>query len=318
MTLEVGPAADNQAGAQCPQLDPSSLQILSMPAAESSIALDPVLVAEGSAAVHGLYHLTISVAGVPEPLVVPFTFTDASGWTHEKTAAEQSRGEAQRRVNELTATVCQNRGRTQEAQAAIRRILHAAGSQVGRLISLDDWPQASAHCQHELYQLQQLPAPRQVRVARPVLQGWQKAQLDQVPGVIGFAYELLYVADDDQARLLSWFARGSLEDLFVAAWETKDGVQALWASWGLMNKHSLNIVHVPSHSSSRQGALPHSGDIHFCAGAAMLLCSRSGVSVMPLLTCCAALTGVSRRLGVEERTPLLSNRYYLASARVSC
>ena len=286
--LIVGPATAGQAGAQCPQLDPSHLHKISMTAADSRIALGPVLVAGGSAAVHGLYHLTISVAGVPEPLVVPFTFTDASGWTHEKAAAEHSRSEAQKRVNELTATGCHNRGRTQDAQEAVQRVLDVAEARLGSVIGLDDWPQASAYCQNELYRLQQLPAPRQLRVARSVLQPWQKAQLDRIPGVIGFAYQLLYVADDDQARLLSWFARSTLEDLFVAAWETKEDVQALWGSWGLMNTHSLNIVHVPEHSSSRQGALPNSGDAHKST-VPELPCSCVLVTciyLMPLLPCC--------------------------------
>lgn len=270
LTLQVSTAA-SQLDGQCPKLYPCSLQNLSMPAANSSVALGPVLVAEYSAAANGPYHLIIRVAGVPEPLVVPFTFTDASGWTDEKAAAEQRRSEAQRRVNELTATVCYNRGRTQDAQAAVERTLDAVESQLGSAVSLDDWPGASARCQQELDRLQQLPTSRQVRVAHPVLQGWQRAHLGQVSGVIGFAYELLYVTDADQARLLSWFARSNLEDLFVTAWETKDAVQALWSKWGLMRTRSLNIVHVPQHDSSRRTTLPPAGDLQCCAKAALLV-----------------------------------------------
>ena len=229
-----------------------------MPAAGSSMLLGPVLVAENCAASNAPYHLIIRVAGVPQPLIVPFTFTDASEWTQEQTAAEQSRKEALGRVNVLTAAVCQNRGQVQSARSAVEHVLEAAQGQLAHVINMANWAQEKQRYQDEWDLLHQLPATRQVQVARPKLQDWQRAELDRVPGVIGFVYELLYVADDDQARLLSWFAGGRLEDLFVTTSATKNAVKELWTRLGLMRTQSLNIVYLQS--SSRPGALPHTGD----------------------------------------------------------
>lgn len=244
--------------AQCPQLDPRSSHILSMPAADSSMSLGPVLVAEGCAASNAPYHLTIRVAGVPEPLTVLFTFTDASGWTQEKSAAEQRRNEAQRFVNGLTAAMGQKRGNIQTAQESVDQALQAVQGLLGHAVSIENWAHAKDRCQAEWDRLHQLPASRPLHLACPKLLDWQRVELDQVPGVIGFTYELLYVADDDQARLLSWFAGNKLEDLFVTTPGTKNAVKQLWARWGFMNSKSLNIVYLSS--SSGPSALPHTGD----------------------------------------------------------
>lgn len=263
MTLDVRAASKSEEGdAQCPQLALFSLDSLSMPAAASSMTLGPVLLAEGCAASNALYHMIIKVAGVPEPLTVPFTFTDASGWTQEKSAAKQRTHEAQQQVNVLTAAVGKNRGDVHDATAQVERVLEAAQGPHGHAINLDNWTHVKNQCQAEWNQLHQLPAARPVQIARPKLNDWQRAELDRVPGVIGFVHELLYVADDDEARLLSWFAGSKLEDLFVANAETKNAVRGLWDRWGLMGRQSVNIVYLST--SSRPGPLPHSGDPLLC------------------------------------------------------
>lgn len=263
MMYEVSAVSKSEDGdAQCPRLDQRSLHMLSMPAADSSVSLGPVLVAQGCAASNAPYHLNIWVVGVPEPLTVPFTFTDASGWTQEKSAAEQRRNEAQRLVNGLTVSRGQKRGQTVTAQDLVDEALRAAEGSLGHAVSMDNWIHAKDRCQAEWDQLHQLPAPRPLQVARPKLLDWQRAELDRVPGVIGFAYELLYVADDDQARLLSWFAGNKLEDLFVTTSGTKNAVKQLWARWGFMNTKTLNIVYLSS--SPAPGPLPHIGDPLLC------------------------------------------------------
>lgn len=257
VTLEVRAVSKSEdRDAKCPQLAP--LDTLSMPAAASSMTLGPVLLAEGCAARNAVYHLVIRVAGVPEPLVVPFTFTDASGWTQEKSAAKQRTHEAQQQVNVLTAAVGRNRGDVHDATAQVERMLEAAQGALGHAINMDNWTQVQNQCQAEWNRLHQLPAARPVQIAHPKLSERQRAELDRVPGVIGFVHELLYVADDDQARLLSWFAGSRLEDLFVANAETKNAVRGLWERWGLMGRQSVNIVYLTA--GSRPGPLPHSGD----------------------------------------------------------
>ena len=272
MTCEVSAVSKSEDGhAQCPRLDPRSLHTLSMPAAESSVSLGPVMVAEGCAASPVSYHLKIRVAGVSEPLTVPFTFTDASGWTQEKSTAEQRRSEAQRLVNGLTVTMGQERGNIQTAQNMIDQALAAAQGPLGHAVNVHNWAHANNRCQAEWDRLHQLPAPRPLQLDRPKLHQWQRAELDRVPGVIGLAYELLYVADDDQARLLSWFAGNKLEDLFVTSPATKNRVKELWKRWGFMLTHSLDIVYLSSYSGP--GQLPHTG------GA--LLCHSCLVSYLP-------------------------------------
>lgn len=270
MTLEVKAISKSEDGdAQSPQLEPQSLHNLSMPAADSSISLGAVLVAEGCAASNASYHLNIRVAGVPESLTVPFTFTNASGWTQERSAAEQRRNEAQRLVNALTAAGCNSRGKIQDARRAVQQVLEAAQGDLGRTINMGNWAQEKQYCQSEWDRLHQHPAPRPVQLARPKLLEWQRAELDRVPGVIGFAYELLYVADDDRARLLSWFAGKKLEDLFVTTAGTKNVVKKLWARWGLMHSQSLDIVYLSN--SPRPGPLPHTGDPLLCLPNSYLL-----------------------------------------------
>ena len=293
MKFGVSAVSKNEDGdAQCPQLDPRSLYSLSMPAADSSISLGPVLVAAGTAASNAPYHLIITVAGVPEPLTVPFTFTDASGWTQEKSAAEQRRSGAQRLVNGLTVARSQKQGNIQAAQESVDQALAAAQGAFGHAVNMDNWAHAKIHCQADWDRLHQLPLPRPLQLARPKLHEWQRAELSRVPGVIGFAYELLYVADDDQARLLSWFAGNKLEDLFVTTSETKNMVKQLWARWGFMHTQSLNIVYLSNSSGS--GPLPHTGDSLLCQSylvsyvltipAAHLLLAYRSPATPPLVT----------------------------------
>lgn len=302
MTLEVRAVSKSEDGdAQCPQL--ALWDTLSMPAAASSMSLGPVLLAEGCAASNALYHLVITVAGVPEPLTVPFTFTDASGWTQEKSAAKQRTNQAQQQVNELTAAVGKNRGDVHDAAAQVDRVLEAAQGALGHAINLDNWTHVRNQCQAEWNRLHQLPPPRPAQIARPKLSERQRAELDRVPGVIGFVHELLYVADDDEARLLSWFAGSKLEDLFVANAETKNAVRGLWERWGLMGRQSVNIVYLST--SSQPGPLPHSGDpllCHSCLATCLMVTTSylrgnlpsptsCALDVCLLPTCCLFVTG---------------------------
>ena len=225
-----------------------------MQSTTSTVALSPVLVAPDTSASSGCYQLSIRVHGVPEPLVVPFTFTDASGWSQEMQAAQLGRDDAQRRVNELTAALAVSRGRTQNLEAAAESALARAQRQLNIAVGINNWQQVRDGCQLEL---QQLPDGRPARLTHCLVTREQRAQLDTVPEVIGFAHELLYVAGDDEARLLSWFSQGCMWDLFVTDAKCKPQILRLWSVWGLMGQR-LTIRPLPFITATAAW-LPHSG-----------------------------------------------------------
>lgn len=241
----------------CPQLDASGLQSIMIPAAVSSIAIGPIVVTADTVANNGQYQLRIRVDGVPQPLEVPFTFTDASGWTQEVAAAQEKTVGAQRKHNGLTMASCNNRKCTQKLEKDVNDALCEAQRQLRNVVNINNWPQARADCEAAL---QQLPPSRPVRLAEPLLHEGQKAALRRVPGVIGFAHELLTVADVDQARLLSWFAQNSMWDLFLDSWDPRDHVRHLWAQWGLMDSARLTLVLLSS-PDNVQHSLPHEGQL---------------------------------------------------------
>ena len=269
-----------------PQLDVSSTQSIMMPPLTSTVAVGPTLVAAGTAASNGPYQLSIRVAGVPQPLEVPFTFTDASGWTQEMAAAQQRRDDAQRKHDGLTMAACNNRGCTQKLETQVDEALCGAHRQLGNLVNMNNWLQARAHCEAAL---QEIPPARPIWLAQPLLHERQKAELRRVPGVIGFAHELLTVADDDQARLLSWFAQNSMWDLILATWDPRDHVRHLWSQWGLMGSKRLTLVSLSSPDSA-QHKLPHEGQLLLWSSCPCIHDQRERLSYCRVVSCCHSFT----------------------------
>ena len=245
---------------QWPQLDLSSVQGISMPPPASSLQIGPVLVAPNTTASSGLYKLTIRVGGLPEPLVVPFRFTNASGWTQEQTAAQQRKNNLQGQVNTHSASLHAKRSETRKLEESIQQALQGAQNSLGQSVTLQNWEQAIRHCQ---LKLQHLPPARSLHMRYQVLHPQQRTELGLVPGVIGFAYELLHVANEDDARLLSWCAAGNLQILFVMTWKAQEAVEALWSQWGLTQTQRLTFVPLegldPLRAGLQQQALPHEG-----------------------------------------------------------
>ena len=270
MTIAVSGVASKTetetAAAKCPQLDLASVPGISMLPSASSTQIGPVSVALNTNAGSGAYQLSVRVAGVPEPLLVPFRFTDASAWTEERTAAQQSRDCAQTQVNEYTAMLGTKRERLDTSKKLIHHALQSATNSLGQPVNVANWEQTSINCNSGL---QHLPHPRQTHVRQPMLDQQQKAQLSMVPGVIGFAHELLFVADDDAARLLSWLAQGSLNHLFVADWAAQARVEQLWRQWGLISRFRLTFVPLEGlhtlQTDLRNQALPHAGLLLYAA-----------------------------------------------------
>lgn len=229
---------------------------------DSKIQLGPVLASANAAATSGAFSLTIRVAGVPEPLVVPFTFTDAAGWSHEQQAAQQRKHEAQRRVDASTASLGAKRGAAAGAAQAVQRAMSGAERSLDISVTLDNWHHVVSHCQAEL---QRLPTPRPLHLRTQMLQHQQKAEISLIVGVIGFGYDLICVTADDDARLLSWYAHGSLESLYVRTWAAAEAVEAKWKEWGLVRGHQLTFVILegltPLHQDLQRQWLPHQGGL---------------------------------------------------------
>ncbi len=260
VSISVTDSTGQRAAAQCPQLDPPSVQGISMSPAQSSLLLGPVLVAANATAASQAYSLSIRVAGVPQALIVAFNFTDAAGWTQDQQAAQQRRSEAQRSVNTHTASLGAKRGHSAEAEEAVQRALAGAQNSLGAAVNLDNWGQIQEECQQHL---RGLPAPRGMHMQRQVLRPQRRVELSTVPGVIGFGYELIHVINDDDARLLSWYAQASLHMLFVTTWAAQKLVEAKWTEWELTTSQRLNFVVLeavsPMKTDLHQQRLPHEG-----------------------------------------------------------
>ncbi len=260
MSISVTDSTRHRAAAQCPQLDLASVQGISMSPAQSNLLLGPVLVAANTTAASQAYSLSIKVAGVPEALSVAFNFTDAAGWTEDQQAAQQRRSEAQRSVNTHIASLGAKRGHSADAKEAVRRALAGAQESLGTAVNLGNWGQIQKESQQ---QLQALPAPRRMHMQGQLLHPQRRAELNTIPGVIGFGYELIHVINDDDARLLSWYACASLRILFVTTWAAQKLVEDKWSEWGLTASQSLDFVVLeavsPMQTNLQQQRLPHEG-----------------------------------------------------------
>ena len=231
-----------------------------MSPAQSSVLLGPVFVAPNATAGSQAYSLSIRVAGVLEAVSVPFNFIDAAGWTEDHQAAQQRRSEAQRSVNTYTVILGAKRGHSADAKEAVRQALTGAQDSLGKAVNLANWGQIQKECQQ---QLQALPAPRGIHMQRQLLHPERRAELSTIPGVIGFGCELIHVINDDDARLLSWYAQASLRILFVTTWAAQKMVGDKWSEWGLTASHSLDFVVLeavsPMQTGLQQQRLPHKG-----------------------------------------------------------
>ena len=231
-----------------------------MSPAQSSVLLGPVLVAANATAASQAYSLSIRVAGVQEALSVAFNFTDAAGWTKDQQAAQQRRSEAQRSVNTYIASLGAKRSHSADIEEAVQQALAGAQDSLDTAVNLDNWGEIQNECQQRL---QALPAPRGMHMQRPPLHPQWRAELSTIPGVIGFGYELIHVINDDDARLLSWYAQASLHILFVTTWAAQRLVEAKWSEWGLTASQSLYFVVLeavsPMQTDLQQQSLPHEG-----------------------------------------------------------
>ena len=190
----------------------------------ASTAIGPICVAGSTGQVFGNYCLLIQVDSVPDPLRVVFNFTNASQWTREHAEAKLRADEAKRQLDACLREVNTQESRVTALSAQITSKLAAAGTASQQGVSLGNWQAIS---QTFLARLQQLPVPRPAKSSQLVTQA-EKHHLLQIPGVLGFVYDHLGVADETDARLLSWYAQLKLSWLVVSTWSAKLAVEDLW------------------------------------------------------------------------------------------
>lgn len=246
MTVNSPPSSSDTASA-VPELENTELTIL--PAATSTL-LGPVLVRSNTGNRDGNYQLVLQINHVPKSLEIPFIFNNASQWTQELTDAKHSKDEADRRLRDCLAQLSDQQAAVNTMQNQISERLAHAQQQFPVPVSAANWQQVRDSCHGELMHL---PQPRAATVPLNTrLSDAEKSTLHQIPGVLGFVYDLLSVADNTDARLLSWFAQRSLLNLVVATWEAKLAVEHLWLhQWG---KHNQRLTIWPLSTMRRAHA----------------------------------------------------------------
>ena len=255
MQLDItDPERPRYQGADLPKLDAVGTQALCMHPSQVT-DIGPLCVMASTGRKSGTYTLTVRVNSVPKPLSIDFSFTDASQWTDDCTAAQHRKTEADRLLN--------TRLKDKSDQDAIIRTVHkeiadklAAAQTPSCMPDVNTWQNVQQQC---LVLLQQLHEPRAAKISS-IVTATERQTLHQTNGVLGFVSELLGVADVTDARLLSWFAQSRLETLVVATWDVKLAVEQLWVQWS--KPWPLTILPLdgtPSASHLLQQPLPHTG-----------------------------------------------------------
>lgn len=250
------PSRPSYAGPQLPKLDPVNSIQLSMPESAAT-AVGPFLVAMNTGSKFGNYCLMLQVADVPNPLQMEFTFTDASKWSDDCIDAQHQKEEADRLLSSCIQNRASQQKRVCELDSQIAQKL-AAAQTASHQPNASNWQDIQQDC---LTRRQQLPMPRAARLRSGLVNPTQKQALHQIPGVLGFACDLLGVTDEPDAKLLSWYAQFDLSTLVVATWDAKLAVEDLWTQqWHKGQQLTILPLDQVSTSPDVLGrALPHRG-----------------------------------------------------------
>lgn len=197
---------------------------IDLPLGEGSVRFGPVLVQSDTTATEGSYSLSISAKGLPRIRTL-FELYEAQRLTTDVAEALDAYNQAIARRQAL---------KDKKTGAGLRDKKHEWDQRKKALLDAEETVQqcvpsdaSGGTLQEKLERcdrdLAALPSARSAR-EHPTAKHPLHEQLMAVPGVLGFLHDLVFVRDDNDARVLSWMAQRRLQTLVVDTFESSKAV----------------------------------------------------------------------------------------------
>ena len=229
------------------QIQPQSVQI---PWKEGSVQCQAVVVQPQGAAEPGQYAIKLVSLHPPlrAPLRAEFEVLDAHRINTCLSRAVEELNHAEQQLKSMQRQT----GLKQKQKVARRRLADVQGAidkvaQQGYSVTTSNHAQVLQQCRDEWAGI----APQRSQTVPRHAADERQQQLLAIPGVVGFLQDLIFVKDDTDARLLSWYLRSNITALVVLDYEARQRVPQAFQGTILL----LSLA-----DRFRKAELPHHGE----------------------------------------------------------
>lgn len=240
---------------------PASLQLnlssIRIPLVTGYCDVGPVIVTDGQQQQQqGRFTLVLSANSSSGPALAPakinFELIEASQLTNAVKNAMAAVDAAKEELHHCRTTVSEKQNQAEKLRGSYTKRLQAARTHLKTVLAVTS-SSLSGTLQHCKKEQANVRPSRQGRQQHP-MQPRDYQQVMAIPGVLGFMSELVFVEDESNARLLSWFARSKLDLLVVTDKEARWAVERRFPRF----EYQMLVLSIAS-ASRASSSLPHSG-----------------------------------------------------------